>query len=120
MTKESICELAVVYDANAEHLVTAGLGGEEWAMYGIREFGGPRPGKWLDHRIAGERGNLKSEHSYNLEADFRGAHVSLRVDGGQVAAAEVSSPLGRPRCAFLRERRDGSAILSTRSRFDSA
>jgi hypothetical protein len=101
MTKDSICELTVVYDANAQHLVTAGLGSEDWAMYGIREFGGPRPSKWWGHRVAGERGNLKAGQSYHLEADFRGTNVSLRVDGVQVAAAEVSSPLGRPRQAGL-------------------
>lgn len=101
MTKDSVCELTVAYDANAQHLVTAGLGGQEWAMFGIREFGGPRPTNWWDHRIAGERGNLKAGHVYHLEADFRGANVNLRVDGVPVAAAEVTSPLGRPRQAGL-------------------
>jgi hypothetical protein len=106
MTKDSVCELAVAYDANAQHLVAAGLGGQDWAMFGIRELNGPRsssnPGsKWWDHQMGGERGNLKAGNVYHLEADFRGANVHLRVDGVQVAAAEVTSPLGRPRQAGL-------------------
>src|SRR5437868_6177274 len=42
VTPETICELAVSYDANADHLVTAGLGGPTWGAYGIREYGGPK------------------------------------------------------------------------------
>lgn len=49
---DTACELAVAYDANAGHIVNAGLGGESWALFTIREFGGPKmagPG-WRNHR----------------------------------------------------------------------
>lgn len=96
ITPDSICELAVAYDSNAKHVVTAGLGGEPWAMFGIREFGGTRQG-WWDHRMGGDRSNLKAGHPYHVRATFRGATVTLSIEGVNVGSAEVTSPSGRAR-----------------------
>src|SRR5687768_11312392 len=40
VTPKTLCELAVTYDPNADHLVAAGLGGDPSAFLTIREFGG--------------------------------------------------------------------------------
>jgi hypothetical protein len=97
VTQDSVCELAVAYDPNARRIVTAGLGSETWALFGIREFGGPKNQAWWDHQVAGDRSALKSGFTYHLHARFRGAMVTLAIDGVEVATAEVSSPMGRPR-----------------------
>ena len=95
VTTETLCEIAVSYDSNGTHLVTGGLGGVAWAMFGIREFGGPKsPGAWVDHRVSGERVNLKPETWYRIEVSLRGASVSLHIDGVAVGTAEVTSPMG--------------------------
>jgi hypothetical protein len=96
---DTACELAVAYDANAGHIVNAGLGGESWALFTIREFGGPKmagPG-WRNHRAAGDRSNLRPGVLYHLEARFRGAVVTLFVDDVAVGTGQVTSPLGRAR-----------------------
>lgn len=97
VTSDSICELAIAYDSNAKHIVTAGLGSEPWAMFGIREFGEPKEQAWWDHRVGGDRANLKPGRTYKLEVQLRGATVMLHVDGVAVGSAEVASPQGRPR-----------------------
>lgn len=94
----SICELAIAYDVNARHLVTAGLGSQPWAMFGVREFGGPRRRDgWWDHRVAGSRASLRPKTKYALRMELKGALVSLAVDGVAVASAEVTSPQGSAR-----------------------
>jgi hypothetical protein len=99
VTDRTYCELAVAYDVNASHLVSAGLGGETWAMFTIREYGGPRTdGKgWYLHHARGERQSLHANRPYHLKATFRGALVSLSIDGVSVAVAEVAPPRGRAR-----------------------
>jgi hypothetical protein len=99
VTDETVCELVVAYDPNASHLVTAGLGGAVWAMFGIREYGGPTTqGKgWWQHQGRGERASLKAGKPYRLAAKFYGANVTLEIDGVTVASAEVTSPTGRDR-----------------------
>lgn len=98
VTDESICELVVAYDANARHIVTTGLGSAQWALYGIREFGGPRAtDSWWSHSSGGERAALHPKTTYQLEARFLGATVSLLIDGVLIASEEVTSPRGRPR-----------------------
>ena len=39
ITDKTVCELAVAYDPNAAHPVTAGIGGTTLGMFGIREYG---------------------------------------------------------------------------------
>jgi len=99
VTPDSICEIAVAYDSNGKHIVAAGLGSEPWAMFGIREFGGPKLAEqaWWDHRIGGDRANLKAGRTYKLDVQLRGATIVLHVDGVEVGSAEVSSPHGRAR-----------------------
>jgi hypothetical protein len=100
VTPDTICEIAVAYDSNADHTVTAGLGSEQWAMFGIREFGGPRTGGkglWWDYRVGGDRSNLRANKTYHIEVQLRGALIILLIDGVAVGTAEVSSPMGRPR-----------------------
>src|SRR5262249_1966259 len=80
ITPDSICELAIAYDSNATHIVTAGLGSEPWAMFGIREFGVPKEQTWWDHRVGGDRANLKPGRTYRIEVRLRGASVALHVD----------------------------------------
>jgi hypothetical protein len=99
VTEETICEVVVAYDPNASHLVSAGLGGAQWAMFGIREFGGP-PSQgqgWWQHQARGERASIQTGKAYQLSAKFHGAIVSLEIDSVLVASAEVSSPTGRLR-----------------------
>jgi hypothetical protein len=97
VTEESVCELAVSYDAGARHLVNAGLGGDKLSLFSIREFGVPKPQEWTYHNNGGDRASLRGGKTYRLEAKFTGAMVTLRIDGVPVASGEVASPLGRPR-----------------------
>jgi len=68
-------------------------------MFEIREYGGPRTAGrgWWDHRLAGDRANLKPDRAYRVEVQLRGALVTLHIDGVAVGTAEVTSPMGRPR-----------------------
>jgi hypothetical protein len=97
VTEDTVCELAVTYDASARHIVCAGLGGDKLAMFGIREFGVPDPQAWFYHHVGGTRSALRSGNVYHLAASFRGATVVLRIDGVTIGSARVTSPLGRPR-----------------------
>jgi hypothetical protein len=99
VSEKTICELAVAYDPNANHVATAGLGGAEWAMFAIREYGGPKTGgqSWWVHRAGGERASIRAGKKYRLEARYRGAMLTLLLDGVLVGTAEVASPLGRAR-----------------------
>jgi hypothetical protein len=96
-TDETICEIAVAYDADARHLVCAGLGGEKSSMFTIREFGKQDPQGWFYHHVGGTRSALRSGIPYKLDVNFRGALVTMRIDGVIVGSARVTSPLGRPR-----------------------
>lgn len=99
VTVDSTCELAIVYDVSNRHFVTAGFGSEKWAMFGIREFGGPRTGAqgWWNHLVSGDRANLKPGRVYRAEVQLRGAFVTLHIDGVAVGTAQVTSPMGRAR-----------------------
>lgn len=98
VTPDTICEIAVPYDVNARHILAAGLGGESFAMFAIREFGSARaPNEWWDHRAAGERSALQPNRTYDIDVQFRGALVSLRIDGVLVGMTEVTAPVGRSR-----------------------
>jgi hypothetical protein len=98
VTPETICELAVVNDANATNIVSAGLGSEPWALFAIREFGGPKASKgWWNYRIAGDRQGLRPGVTYHIDAKFRGAVVTLSIDSVTVGSAEVTPPIGRAR-----------------------
>jgi len=99
VTPDTICEIAVAYDLNASHIVTAGLGSQPWAMFGIREFGGPQTSGqgWWDYRMAGDRSNMKPNKPYRIEVQLLGALVTLHIDGVAVGTAKVTSPTGRPR-----------------------
>jgi len=99
VTVDSMCEVAIAYDSNGGHFVTAGLGSDSWAMFGIREYGGPRSGwqGWWNYRVAGDRVNLKPGRVHLVEVDLRGAFLTLHVDGVAVGTAEVTSPMGRAR-----------------------
>jgi hypothetical protein len=97
ITDDSICELAVAYDVNARHFLTAGLGGDRWTMFDIREFGGQREGSWTYHQSKGDRANLKAGRVYSLEVQYLGAITTLSIDGVPVGTAVASTPVGRPR-----------------------
>jgi len=101
VTSETICELAVSYDLNARHIVTAGLGGDPGMMFTIRELGSPRnigPGPWLYHRFGGDRTGLQPKKKYKLEVHFRGTIVALDINGVTVAmTTDVFPPMGRSR-----------------------
>jgi hypothetical protein len=103
ITPATACELAVACDPNALHVVSAGIGGESWGMFSIREFGGPQttPAQWWIHRIGGDRANLKPGIRYRVEARFRGDQVTLLIDNVAIGTAQVGSPLGLPRQAGL-------------------
>ena len=113
VTEQTYCELAVAYDINANHVVTAGLGGETWAMFSIREYGGPRTeGKgWFLHHARGERESLEANRAYRLRASFRGAFVYLAIDGVEVGVSEVAPPQGRARQVGLICRSDSEITI---------
>jgi hypothetical protein len=100
VTDNTACELVLSYDANATHILTAGLGGS-WSLYGIREYGGRRAAQWFDHQARGDRANLKAGRPYSLRAEYRGDNVSLMLDDVPVAAAQVPSAGGAPRQAGI-------------------
>lgn len=97
VTQDSFCELVVSYNQNPLHLITAGLGGEPFALYSVREFGGPRTkGQgWWNYNVAGDRSALRAGGVYQIEARFYGALVSLLINGVLVGTSEVTSPMGR-------------------------
>ena len=100
--ESSVCELALAYDANARHLIAAGLGGDRASFFCIREFGGPnKEGNWNWHQARGDRANLKSGRVYALSAEFRGSDVTFSIDGVPIASATATTPVGRPRQAGL-------------------
>lgn len=117
VTPDTACEVAVSYDPNALHLVTAGIGGEPWAMFSIREFGGPRTGanRWWDHRVIGDRAMMRPNTKYHIEARFKGSMVSLFIDGVNIGTVEVSSPMGRARQVGLFCKADHSIFVSNYS-----
>jgi hypothetical protein len=94
VTDDSVCELAVIYDPNATHIVSAGLGGDRSALFSIREYGGPRTeGKgWWYHQGRGDRSALRPLTRYLIEVSLRGTIVTLSIDGVRVAVSEVGSP----------------------------
>lgn len=97
-TNESLCQIAVAYNPNASHLVVAGIGGDTWALFSIRELGGPKyPQGWWAHRLAGDRSILRDGSVHRIAAQFRGSNVTLTLNGVLVGAAEVSSPVGQLR-----------------------
>jgi hypothetical protein len=113
---ESTCELTVAYDVDANHLVSAGLGAEPWALFAIREFRGPKnPQGWWNHKVSGDRVALKPGVSYHIEVRFRGELVTLSIDTVTVGAAEVTSPRGRPRqVGLLCRTADGGTVTIRR------
>lgn len=108
VTKDSSCELVVSYNPNPQHLIAAGLGGEPFAFFSIREFGGPRTSgpAWSNYIVAGDRSALHPRESYHLEARFYGATVNLLINGVSIGTSEVTSPMGRSRQVGLLCRAD--------------
>ena len=112
VTGDSVCEILVSYDANARHIATAGLGGDERALYTIREFGGPKTigaaSQWWKYRAVGDRANLRAGVAYHLEVRFRGATITLSIDGVVVSSGDAGSPLGQERTVgvFCRGKHD--------------
>jgi hypothetical protein len=96
VSDDSIAEIAVAYDINARHIVDAGIGGDRFSMFCVREFG-PDKAEWNNHTVGGVRAGIRRDTTYHVDASFRGNVVTLRIDGVPVATAEVTSPLGRPR-----------------------
>jgi hypothetical protein len=112
VTNETTCQFVVSYNPNATHLVAAGLGGETWALFSIREFGGPKaPQGWWAHRMAGDRSILKDGSTHQVEARFRGAQVTLFVNDVLVGSTEVSSPTGQARQVGLLCRSESTIIV---------
>lgn len=99
VTPETSCELVVSFNTNPPHFLAAGLGGEPFALFSIREFGGPRTKgpNWWDYIAAGDRSALHPGESYHLEARFYGATVNLLINGVSVGTFEVTSPIGKSR-----------------------
>lgn len=99
VTSESTCEMLVSYDVNANHFVTAGLGGESLAMFGIREYRAQQIGGkgWWYHYASGDRASLKPDKEYHIEAELCGASVTIYIDDIPVGSAVVASPIGRVR-----------------------
>ena len=108
VTNESWCQFVVAYDQNANHIVTAGLGGQTHALFTISEFKGPRNREgWWNYRAAGDRSILRPNSKHKIEAKFRGAQVTLSLNGVVVGTAEVSSPIGKVRQVGLLCRGEG-------------
>lgn len=108
----TMCELAVAYDTNARHLLSAGLGGEPPIMFGIREFRGPRRADgWWDHEIGGTRSSLKAGTKHRVRMELRGALVSLRIDNVPVASATVPGAGATPRQVGLICRSESNIVI---------
>jgi hypothetical protein len=112
VTNETFCQFAIAYDPNATHLVAAGIGGETFALFSIREFGSQRNAKgWWNYRAAGDRSILRQGSKHVVEARFRGALVTLSLNGVMVGTAEVSSPTGTPRQVGLICRSENAIVV---------
>lgn len=96
ITKATVGELVVSYDVNAQHIVNAGIGGDQNSMFSIREFMSNNR-EWDYPAVRGTRESIQAKHGYAIDASFRGNLVTLRIDGVPVASCEVTSPTGRPR-----------------------
>lgn len=116
VTSDSMCQVAVAYDVNASQLAVAGIGGDTWALFSIREYGGPKnKNGWWAHRIAGDRSILKDGSVQQLHVEFRGATIRLTLNGVQVATAEVSSPVGQARQVGLFCRAEAGSRITVRN-----
>lgn len=122
VTHDSMCQIAVAYDVNASQLAVAGIGGDTWALFSIREYGGPKNEKgWWAFRISGDRSILRDGSVHQLHVQFRGATVRLTLNGVQVATADVASPVGRARQVGILCRADSGGRITVRNfRVESA
>jgi len=100
ITDNSSCEIILAYDVHDQSMLTAGLGGNLWAMYTIRQWIPPSPlqkGQWNGLDQSGTRSNMRAGITYHLDANIKGSLIQLKLDGVQVASATLASPQSRPR-----------------------
>lgn len=100
ITPPSVCELIVGHDLKTMGQVTAGLGGTGY-MFSIREWvpkSSPESGgSWANHKLTGDRANLRPRVTYELDVRVQGSTITLNVDGVQVVATTLPSSPNQPR-----------------------
>jgi len=74
ITLKSACDIVLYYEPENRYTVNAGLTYE--TPFFIRHF----DTKWTYHAFTGEKGNLKAEQTYHVEAILSGSLISLFVD----------------------------------------
>jgi len=100
VTPHSACELIISHDLRTTAQISTGLGGSR-AMFSIREW---KPagsvqqtgGAWQNHRLTGDRANIKPDRTYEIAATVNGSEVTLEVDGVQVITANVPAINAQP------------------------
>ncbi len=75
ISEKTSCDIVLYYNPENRNTVNAGLTYE--APFCIRHF----DTKWIYHSFAGEKGNLKANRPYHIEATLSGSQVSLFVNG---------------------------------------
>lgn len=83
------CEVIIYHETATGLLVTAGLGGG-WQMFTIRHYDGKT---WTLYASAGDRRNLKSDQKYRVRVNITGSRVVVSVNGVDVVATTLSSPI---------------------------
>jgi hypothetical protein len=94
------CELIVARDPETQWQASAGLGGNLFAMYTIREWIPPNllgqpNGQWNALSSQGDRANLKPGVKHHLEARTSGSKIVLFADGVEVANATLANSYAR-------------------------
>lgn len=95
-TEDSACEFILSYNAETKGLITAGLGGG-WAMFNIREWlpsaSSAEQSRWFTFDSSGDKGNLKGNQKFHVEAELLGSRITLSIDGVAVATTRLPGPI---------------------------
>ncbi len=86
ISPNSICEIILYHDSNGPNLLNAGIGGAIGSMFSIRYF---HEKNWDVFSQAGNRGNLKANHKYQLRIKKFGNKVVVNIDGIDVCQANI-------------------------------
>ena len=85
ISEANTCELVLYFDPALRLVVSAGLGGLQYAYF-IRRFG---PNGLTLHAHSGQKSSLVPKKKYEVTVTLRGSHVRLSVDGVHVLATTL-------------------------------
>lgn len=99
------CEIVLGYDVERRAFIAAGITGDDFAAFSIREWQPGTPGsqapseqpQWMPLSLSGDRSFIKPGQTYRLRASVLGSRVTLEVDGVPVAMANLRAPILVPR-----------------------